>query len=467
MKLFEDQEDFLTRVRKCLARNKRIVAQLPTGGGKTVVQSEIVKRANAKGKSVCILVHRREIMLQFYNTLRKFGFNAELIMPGKRPYPNMPVYVGMVETFNRRIDKEIIDHINVDFFMLDEIHWGSYSKVVDQLDSKIIGFTATPKSTGKPELNAQFDDIVCGPTVQQLIDLGRLCPGVTYSVKHDFSHVKKKGGDYEDKALLAEFKRAKLYDGGVKKYYELCPDRKVICYNVNIQHSLDVANQFIDAGMKKVYHVDGKDCYEMVNGRLIQEDRDVVFNKFYNDEHAALCNVGVATTGYDCPDVGCIIENFSTLSLTKHHQTLGRGARVCEGKKNFIIIDMGRNYVRHKYYGEDVNWAEIFNNPGSVDPKKAESRRKDVRECEECGGVIKMKCKACPYCGSLYSDAEIEQFLLAGATMEEIREYRHSTLPVSLRKPVHKMDLRELREYGHHMNFSPRWANIVYSKRKR
>lgn len=467
MKLFEDQEIFLSNLGKAVARNKRVIAQLPTGGGKTVIQAEIVRRANLKGKAVCILVHREEIMMQFYHTLRKFGFAAELIMPGRRPFPNRPVYVGMVETFNRRIQKGILDNLNIDFFMLDEAHWGAYPKIIDQVSQKVIGFTATPKSTGKPELKDHYCDIVCGPTVNQLIDMGRLSKGVTFSVKHDFSHVKKKGGDYEEKALLAEFKRAKLYDGGVKKYMDLCPSRKAICYNVNVQHSLDVALQFVNAGVPNVYHVDAKDCFKLVDGKLIEETRQNVFSMFYNDKHAVLNNVGVATTGYDCPDVGCIIENFSTLSLTKHHQTIGRGGRVCEGKDNFVIIDMGRNYVRHKRYGEEIDWSDIFHNPGSVDPKKAESRRKDCRECEECGMVIQMKAKQCPYCGSLYSDAEIESFLLDGATMEEIREYRHSTLPVTLRKPIHELGLDELRKYAYHMGYSPRWANIVYAKRKR
>lgn len=463
MKLFEDQEWLLAQISDVFRKNKRVIVQSPTGSGKTVMIGEICLRTIQKGNSVCILVHREEIMMQMFNTLQRFGIQAELIMPGRTPFPNRPVYIGMVETFNRRLGKGIVDHIDVNFFINDEAHWGAYPKVIEAIDHKILGFTATPKSSGAPELNQLYDEIVCGYSVSQLEAMGRLVPGITFSVKHDFDKVKKKGKDFEERALLEEFKQAKLYDGAVKKYQEICPDRKAMCFNVNVQHSLDIAMQFKDIGVKNLYHIDGENGYKLYGDRMLELHRKELFHQFNQDEHAVLCNVAVATTGTDIPSVSCIIENYASMSITKCHQVRGRGARTFNGKKDFIIIDMGRNWLRHKRHGQDIDWKEIFHQPCKADPKEKTTKR-DQRECEGCSMVIPMRAKQCPYCDMLFSEDEIENFLLDGATMEEIKQHKIDTLPIHLRVPFSEMSLDMMREYGKHMGWKPSAANIRFHK---
>lgn len=439
------------------------------------MQAEICLRANKKGKVPCILVHREEILRSTFKTLMKFGIQPELIVPGRIPHSGRPVYLGMVETFNRRMAKGILDRCHIDFFQMDEAHWGSYPKIIDQLNQKILGWTATPKSSGTgPELREQYGGIVTGIKLSELIEMNRLCPGYTYSIKHDFSKVKKKGKDYDDNSLLAEFKKAKLYDGAVKKYFELCPDTKAIFYNVNIQHSLDVMQQLRERGVKNLYHVDGQDSFKLYdNGMILAIDREQLFREFDEHKHAVMCNVGVATTGTDIPSVRTIVENFATMSITKAWQVRGRGGRTLNEqqtslhgpKSHFNIIDMGRNWLRHGRYGQDIDWEEIFNNPSKADAKNKPNKR-DQRECEECTMVIPMRCKCCPYCDALYSDAEIDKFLLDGATLEEIKQHKIDTLPVHLRKDWRHMDLTELLQYGRHMGYRPTWARTVWSKKK-
>ena len=45
-------------------------------------------------------------------------------------------------------------------------------------------------------------------------------------------------------------------------------------------------------------------------------------------------NVGILTTGFDCPNVEAIILNRATKSLSLYYQMIGRGSRIAENKEN-------------------------------------------------------------------------------------------------------------------------------------
>lgn len=468
MKLFEDQQELVDKLGlKFKAGHKRVVACSQTGSGKTVIGGELARRARIKGNRVGIFVYREEIMLQFAKVLQSFGIYPGIIAPGyTKPNRSNGVFLGMIQTVNRRLQKGILDWLELDFCILDEIHRGEFYNVTNQLDCKVVGFTATPKTANKNyELNEYYDDIVVGLTTQQLINLGRLCRGVTYALKPDLSGVKKKGKEFDDKSLLEAFRKAELYDGAIDRYYELCPERKAIHYCVNIDHALEKVVQHKNRGVKNLYHVDGESCFKLIDGELLLIPRKDAMNMFYHDKHAIMTNVGVATTGTDFPDVGAIIQDFATMSITKHHQVIGRGGRVCNGKDDFIIIDAGRNWVRHKAYGDHVEWESIFREPKKFEVNEQQERR-DKRECEECNMLIGMRTKICPFCNTIYSEGEIEQALMEGATAEEVRQWKYDKLPVDLRKPVGSLDLTQMREYGRLMGYSPKWANMVWAKRQ-
>ena len=45
------------------------------------------------------------------------------------------------------------------------------------------------------------------------------------------------------------------------------------------------------------------------------------------------------TEGWDCPTVDCIICLRPTKSRSLYAQIVGRGTRLCEGKKNLLVLD--------------------------------------------------------------------------------------------------------------------------------
>lgn len=453
MKLFPYQQQFTNEIRRAFKHNRRVIGRLPTGGGKGVIIADVARGAIEKGRCPCISVHRVEIFQQIFDNLIRFGLHPGLIESGNYPSGSHDCYLSMVETFNRRIQKGMTEHLGIDFLILDEIHLGNYHKIVKDSDLFILGFTATPKSTGKPELKEYFDALVCGPSEQDLMspEIARLARAKTYSIKYDFSGVKMRGGDYDERELFKEFKKPRLYDGAVKKFLEVARDQQALCYCVNVEHSNDTMNQFRNHGIKAA-HVDGK---------TDKETRDTIFNMYRDGDIQVICNVGIATTGTDLPDTGCIIQNFATVSLVKHIQTLGRGARVADGKNHFIVIDMGRNYIRHGEFGELVDWNYIFNYPSEATKKKD---KRDKRECRECGMVIRLHLRKCPNCGDVLTPDEHEKEILYGATLEEIKEYRIKTMPVHLRKSIRDMSKDELFEYARHMGYKTSWVYVMLNK---
>lgn len=447
MKPFDFQEKFISDMGNAFRKHDHVIGCAATGFGKGVTLAEIARRSILKGNVICISCHRVEIFQQLFSNLLAFGVTPGIIAAGHKTQTGHQCYLSMVETFCRRMNKGLIDKLNINFFVLDEVHLGNYYKMVQGVRGgvKILGLTATPKSTGKPELKEYFDDIVCGISISELISIGRLTPGITYSIKHDFSKVKRKGNDFDDRELMKEFSKPKLRKGAVEKYLEHAKGRQAICYNVNVEQSLDIVRQFHDVGVR-AGHVDGNSS---------EENRNGIFNLYRDGKLDIISNVGVATTGTDLPMTECIIQNFATMSLVKHVQTLGRGARAKEGKKDFIIIDMGRNWIRHDKYGTDIDWVDIFHNPPKAVTR--EPKKKTNRECDTCGGVIKFTLRVCPYCGDIISKSELEEKLMEGATLQEIREYKLSKIPIRLRKSPMDMEHEELVEYARLMNYKYKW----------
>ena len=77
--------------------------------------------------------------------------------------------------------------------------------------------------------------------------------------------------------------------------------------------------------------------------RQQRKERDRILGWFENTKGAVLCNCGILTAGYDCPDIEVIILYRATTSLPLFLQMVGRGSRVTDVKREFTILDFGNN----------------------------------------------------------------------------------------------------------------------------
>lgn len=393
MILRDYQNAAVLKVAQKLTKHRKVIFQLATGGGKTITFAAITKRYIEKsGKSVLILVHRKELLQQTRRTLyNAFGITAQPITAGMKFVPPSRVYVGMVESIVRRIPA----HLGL--VIIDEAHNLSFAKIHEHFTNEmIVGFTATPLTSNKKKpLKDYYEDIVCGIDIPDLIQQGSLCQNVTYAPKDtvDAAALKVKNGEYDDKLMAMEFSKTKHIQNTVDAYQRYTPGTKCLVFNCSISHSDMVADAFQRAGLN---------C-KSVDSTC--EDRDSIIKWYLETPDAILCNVAILTTGFDAPDTETIIMNRATLSMPLWLQCTGRGSRPYANKKTFTIIDLGQNAITHGDWCDSRDWERIFLNP----PKAGKPGVAPVRNCPKCDAIIAARAIMCQYCGEIFPPKEIQE----------------------------------------------------------
>jgi len=121
VKLFDDQADMIERTVQSLRKgHKSVLMQYPTGGGKSVMATEIVRRAVAKGNNVWFTVPRRELIRQMGQTFQDFDLPYGLMAAGHRYRPDRAAYVCSTDTLKSRLASFTPPKLAV----IDETHFG-------------------------------------------------------------------------------------------------------------------------------------------------------------------------------------------------------------------------------------------------------------------------------------------------------------------------------------------------------
>jgi len=452
------QERFINNIAAKLVTTQRVVAQLATGGGKTVCFAAICDRfCKRNTRDILILVHREELMNQ---ACKAIALDTQPVVAGMRTIPHARVYVAMVETAYKRLNQ----FTNIGLVIVDECHIGNFTKVIEHFSSQyIIGFTATPLAARKSNpLRNYFNDIICGIDIPELIEQGFLCPELTYSAAQivDRAKLKMKAGEFDAAQMAAAYKAPKYIDSTVNAYKQHSLGRKTIIFNCNVEHSQAVNAAFVAAGFNS-RHLDAD-----------SPDRAEVLEWFANTPDAILNNIGIATTGFDQPDIETVIVNKATASMPLWLQMCGRGARPHTIKLAFTIIDLGGNCITHGLWSSPRNWSNIFHNP-----KKPGEGVAPVRQCPKCGALHHTAKKVCDaqYLGMLFpcghvfpvikpKDEAIEKFILVsnGIDIKKLieanahhKEYRSLYVVI---EQVFNKGMSIYKELG------PKNSEIIYSK---
>lgn len=397
MQLRPYQERGVAMTAQKLSLGKRkIVVQLATGGGKTVMFSAISNRYIEKsGKSVLILVHRKELLLQTRRTLYNgFGITSQVIVAGMKTIPPAKVYVGMVESVNNRIDRLR----DIGMVIIDEAHIAVHNKMHDHFPTQyILGFTATPLSANrKKPMNLYYEDIVCCVDIPELIKDGSLCQNITWTPGDvvDRSSLAVKNGEFNEGLMGMAFSKPRYINNTVKQYEKRAKGTKTIVFNVTIDHSKEVCAAFNTAG-HEARHLDSE---------MDLKEREAILKWFKETPDAILNNVGILTAGFDEPSIETVIVNRCTLSMPLWLQMTGRGSRPTEAKCAFTIIDLGGNGNAHGDWNYQRDWENIFFNP----PKPGDGVA-PTKNCPECDRLLPAPTRICPECGYEFPTKEAEK----------------------------------------------------------
>ncbi|MHC0441846.1 DEAD/DEAH box helicase [Flavobacterium sp. 3-210] len=337
-----------------------LLYQLPTGGGKTVIFSEIVRRyLSNNDKKVVVLTHRIELCKQTSKMLKGFGVSNKIINSKVKELPDQNDYscfVAMVETLKNRINDEKLHLDNIGLVIIDEAHYNSFRKLLNSFKNAfILGVTATPLSSNiKLPMHQSYDELIVGDTIGSLIDKGFLARATTYSYDVGLTSLKVGiNGDYTVKSSDDLYTNTMMQEKLLHAYTERSLGKKTLIFNNGIHTSLYVYDTFREAGYD-IRHLDNTSS---------SEERKDILAWFKKTPDAILTSVGILTTGFDEPTVETIILNRATKSLTLYFQMIGRGSRKLPGKDEFTVIDLGNNAARFGLWSEPVNWQHIFKSP--------------------------------------------------------------------------------------------------------
>lgn len=337
---------------------QNLLYQLPTGGGKTVIFSEIARRYMEQyGKTAMILTHRMELCIQTSSTLKKLGIKNRKINSGSGNFKaDCSCYVAMVETLRNRIKSKKIKTNDVGLVIIDEAHHNSFRKLLSYFkDAFVIGVTATPFSsdTSKP-MKRYYDTLITGENIATLIDEGFLAKPKSYVYEVELNSLKTGlHGDYTVGSSNELYGTPAMLDLLLKAYQETANKKKTLIFNNGIVVSRQVEEFFSAAGIS-IRHLDNK---------TPEDERNEILKWFKKTKGAVLTSVSILTTGFDEPSVQHIILNRATTSITLYHQMIGRGSRRLPSKKTFGITDLGNNIERFGEWQETVDWKFAFDNP--------------------------------------------------------------------------------------------------------
>lgn len=361
--LYPFQEAAIQEISKKLNEledNHNVLFQLPTGGGKTVIFSEITRRyVKSTGKKVLILTHRIELCKQTSRMLTEFNVDNMIIDSKVKSVADgndYMAFVAMVETLNNRLQEEKITLNNIGLVIVDEAHYNSFRKLFKYFETvNILGVTATPLSSSiKLPMNENYEELVIGESISSLVNAGYLSRATTYSYNVSLDTLKVGiNGDYTVKSSEQLYGNYMMQEKLVRAYEEKSKGKKTLIFNNGIATSFGVYDTFKAAGYE-IQHLDH---------HVGEQERREILQWFKHTPDAILTSVGILTTGFDEPTVDTIILNRATRSLALYHQMIGRGSRVTQTKKRFSVIDLGNNLHRFGLWDSPVDWYHIFQAP--------------------------------------------------------------------------------------------------------
>ena len=157
---------------------RSLVYSLSTGGGKTVIASELIRRAYGKTRRQLFVVHRRELVRQAFDALTDILGAGEVgvIAAGWPPCPWAMTQVSSIQTLIRRL--HLMPEFDVIYF--DEVHHArasTWQKVIERWPRCYkVGLTATPERLDGKGLGLNFEQLIQGPDDPTLTAGGWLAP---------------------------------------------------------------------------------------------------------------------------------------------------------------------------------------------------------------------------------------------------------------------------------------------------
>ena len=367
---------------------------LPTAAGKSVVIAELVRYAvqNWPESRILMLTHVKELIEQNAEKMLHVWPDAPVGIYSAgigRKELSMPITFAGIQSVRNKANE--LGHI--DLVLVDEAHLintetsGTYRKFIGALEAinpyiRIVGLTATPFRLGSGYLtngdDALFTALIEPTSIAELVEQGYLAK---LRSKHTANTIEVKGIKKEH----GEFAAGMLEDKAMQYNSAICSEvesrtkhcRSILVFAAGVKHAEALA--------------------DMMGGKAItvktpKKEREKIIADFKSGTLRTLTNANVLTTGFNHPDLDCIIMARPTMSPTLYLQMVGRGMRLKSHTDHCLVLDFAGNVARH----------------GPITDVKPPKQRKGggdapIKTCPglngDCLELIHASIMTCPVCG--------------------------------------------------------------------
>jgi DNA repair protein RadD len=398
------------------AKNNNPCIVLPTAAGKSAIMATICRDAVTRWNGrVLILAHVKELLQQAADKLQmicpdvKVGvYSAGL---GSRE-TNAPIIIAGIQSVYKRACE--LDRF--DLILVDEAHLlppdgeGMYqtflqdAKIVNP-KVRLIGLTATPYRMKSGTLigpDCLLNEICYQISIPELIEQGYLCPLKSKSGRHkvDCSDLHVRGGEFVASEVDELMNTTDNVDAACREIIAQAKDRhSVLIFGASVAHATRIK--------ETIERLTNTEC-GLVTGDTPAAERDRILRRFKGESFAKdllggateplkyLANVNVLTTGFDAPNIDCVVLLRPTASPGLYAQMTGRAFRLHESKKDALILDYGGNILRHG----PVDAIQIKEKNGKG------SGNAPVKECPQCQLMVHAAMSTCPDCGYAFPPPE-------------------------------------------------------------
>lgn len=388
--------------------NDSTLVVMPTGGGKTVLFADVIRRVFPR--RALVLAHREELIFQARDKIQRVtGLSADVEMGEYRAdgglFGHARVIVSTIQTQcsggdgGGRMSK--FDPQRFGVLIIDEAHHAtspSYRRVIDYYRTnpglKVLGVTATPDRADEEALGQVFQSVAFDYEVLDAIHDGWLVP-IEQQMVHveglDYSSIRTTAGDLNGGDLAAVMEAEKNLQQMASASLTIIGQRRALVFTASVKAAEMTAEIFNRhrAGMAA-----------WVCGKTDREERRRVLADFAAGKLQVVCNCGVLTEGFDDPGVEVVIMGRPTKSRSLYSQMVGRSTRPLPGvvdgpetaearraaiaasaKPSCLVVDFVGNAGKHKL----VTSADILGGKVSEDALELA-----VTRARKAGGPVNM-----------------------------------------------------------------------------
>jgi superfamily II DNA or RNA helicase len=448
--------------RKMIDRGPRLLIQCPTGGGKTVMAAFICKGVVERGKSVAFNCHRDFLVDQTSKTFSSLGIDHSHVAAGRWYDPWALTHVNMVQTLGNRLKKVTAPSL----CEWDECHHiaaSTWAKIMEAWSASThIGFSATPIRLDGKGLDAYFDDIVIGPSVSMLMEIGSLSDYRYFAPSSpDLTALHTRMGDYAQGEIDEEMGKAVVIGNLVEHYAKRARGLKAVYFCTSIKNSLDTAAAFNGAGFRFI-HLDGNSS---------AWERKQAAQMLARNELDGMTNVDLFGEGFDLAaqaemdvTIECVGLARPTQSLGLSRQMVGRALR----PKDYpaIILDHAGHLQNHGLPDDPVEWSL----KGAI-----KKETKSVLQCDGCGAALKRDAIKCLNCGATLELPDRKASAGGGERLVEFRDGELEEIDRKAARDTKKLEewqagsIGELEDIGKRRGYEnpEAWAALMWKARTR